>query len=178
MTRVNRLIVAFEGDKQCELVRETLESGGIPPRVVCHTGAEVLRSAHEMGRALVISGYKFPDMSADELAYDLGTSAIMLVVGKNVQLDFCEHPGLFKLPAPFSRSELLTSVSMLQQLAEKTLVPPPRRTAGEEALVGEAKSILMRAGMSESEAHRLLQKRSMESGERLVNVAKRIVHMQ
>jgi len=172
---LNRLIVAFEGDKQCDLVRETLESGGMPPRVVCHTGAEVLRTAHEMGRALVICGYKFPDMSADELAYDLGSSAIILVVGKNVQLDFCEHEGIFKLPAPFSRSELLTSVSMLQQLAEKTLLAPPRRTAGEETLVGEAKAILMQTGMNEAEAHRFLQKRSMESGERLVSVAKRIV---
>jgi response regulator NasT len=172
---VNRLIVAFEGDKQSDLVRETLEAGGLPPRIVCHTGAEVLRSAHEMGRALVICGYKFPDMSADELAYDLGSSAIVLVVGKNVQLDFCEHEGIFKLPAPFSRSELLTSVSMLMQLAEKTLISPPRRSAGEEALVGEAKAILMRSGLTEAEAHRLLQKRSMESGERLVSVAKRII---
>lgn len=172
---MNRLIVAFEGDKQCELVRETLETGGMPPRIVCHTGAEVLRSTHEMGRALVICGYKFQDMSADELAYDLGASAIVLVVGKNVQLDFCEHEGIFKLPAPFSRSELLSSVSMLMQLAEKTLIPPPRRSAGEEALVGEAKTILMRVGMTEAEAHRFLQKRSMESGDRLVNVAKRIV---
>jgi response regulator NasT len=172
---MNRLIVAFEGDKQCDLVRETLESGGLAPRVVCHTGAEVLRSAHEMGRALVICGFKFPDMSADELAYDLGNAAIVLVVGKNVQLDFCEHEGIFKLAAPFSRSELLSSVSMLTQLAEKTLLAPPRRTVGEEALVGEAKAILIQTGMSESEAHRYLQRRSMESGERLVNVAKRIV---
>lgn len=172
---MNRLIVAFEGDKQCDLVRETLESGGLPPRVVCHTGAEVLRMAHEMGRALVICGYKFQDMSADELAYDLGNSAIVLVIGKNVQLDFCEHEGIFKLAAPFSRSELLTSVSMLQQLAEKTLLSPPRRSAGEEALVGEAKAVLMQTGMNEAEAHRYLQKRSMESGERLLNVAKRIV---
>ncbi len=172
---MNRLIVAFEGDKQCDLVRETLESGGMPPKVVCHTGAEVLRVAHEMGRALVICGYKFQDMTADELAYDLGSASIVLVVAKNVQLDFCEHEGIFKLPAPFSRSELLTSVSMLRQLAEKTLTSPVRRTAGEEALVGEAKAILMRTGMTEAEAHRYLQKRSMESGERLVSVAKRIV---
>lgn len=172
---MNRLIVAFEGDKQCELVRETLTSGGVPPRVVCRTGAEVLRAALGMGRALVICGHKFPDMSADELTYDLGSSAIVLVVGKNVQLDFCEHAGIFKLAAPFSRSELLSSVSMLMQMAEKALTPPPRRTAGEEALVGEAKAILMRAGMTEAEAHRLLQRRSMESGERLVSVAKRIV---
>ncbi len=172
---MNRLIVAFEGDKQCDLVRETLESGGLIPRLICHTGAEVLRTAHDMGRALVICGYKFPDMSADELAYDLGANVIVLVIGKNVQLDFCEHEGIFKLPAPFSRSELLTSVSMLVQLAEKTLMAPPRRSAGEEALVGEAKAILMRTGMSESEAHRFLQKRSMESGERLTNVAKRII---
>lgn len=174
---MTRLIVAFEGDKQCDLVREILETGGLQPRTVCHTGAEVLRAAFGSGRALVVCGHKFRDMSADEMAYDLGSSAIVLVVGKNVQLDFCEHVGLFKLPTPFSRSELLTSVSMLMQLAEKTL-PPPRRNAGEEALVGEAKAILMRAGMTEAEAHRLLQKRSMESGERLVNVARRIVQKQ
>lgn len=172
---MNRLIVAFEGDKQRELVRETLETGGMPPHIVCRTGAEVLRAALNSGRALVVCGHKFPDMSADELTYDLGSSAIVLVVGKNVQLDFCEHEGIFKLPAPFSRSELLTSVSMLMQLAEKTLTLPPRRTADEEALVGEAKAILMRAGMTEAQAHRFLQKRSMESGERLANVARRIV---
>jgi response regulator NasT len=172
---MNRLIVAFEGDKQCDLVRETLESGGMVPRVVCRTGAEVLRSAHEMGRALIICGFKFPDMTADELAYDLGTTSIVLVIAKNVQLDFLENESLFKLPAPFSRSELLPSVSMLRQLAEKTMNAPPRRTAGEEALVGEAKAVLMRTGMTESEAHRYLQRRSMESGERLVSVARRIV---
>ena len=172
---MNRLIVAFEGDKQCDLVRETLESGGMPPRIIVRTGAEVLRSAHEMGRALVICGYKFPDMSADELAYDLGSAGIVLVVAKNVQLDFCEHEGIFKLPAPFSRSELLTSVSMLMQLAEKTQLAPHRRTAGEEAVVGEAKAILMRTGLTEADAHRYLQRRSMESGERLISVAKRIV---
>jgi response regulator NasT len=172
---MNRLIVAFEGEKQCNLVRETLESGGMPPKMVCHTGAEVLRAAHEMGRALVVCGYKFQDMTADGLAYDLGPASIVLVVAKNVQLDFCENEAIFKLPAPFSRSELLTSVSMLRQLAEKAQANPPRRTAGEEALVGEAKSILMRTGMTESEAHRYLQKRSMETGERLVSVARRIV---
>jgi len=171
---MNRLIVAFEGDKQCDLIREALESGGLAPYVVCHTGAEVLRSAQGMGRAVVICGFKFPDMSADELAYDLGSAAIVLVVGKNVQLDFCEHEGIFKLAAPFSRSELLSSVSMLAQLAEKA----PRRTADEEALVGEAKALLIRSGMSEAEAHRYLQRCSMESGERLVSVAKRILQTQ
>ncbi len=172
---MNRLIVAFEGEKQRELVSETLTGGGMAPRVVCQTGAEVIRAAHDMGRALVICGHKLRDMSADELAYDLGATAIVLVIAKNVQLDFCEHEGIFKLPAPFSRSELLTSVSMLKQLAEKAPAMPPRRTADEEAMIGEAKSILMRTGMTESEAHRLLQRRSMESGERLVGVARRIV---
>jgi hypothetical protein len=173
---MNRLIVAFEGEKQRELVRETLASGGMAPRVVCQTGAEVIRAAHEVGRPLVICGHKLRDMSADELAYDLGNAAIVLVIAKNVQLDFCEHEGIFKLPAPFSRSELLTSVSMLRQLADKTSATPPRRTASEEALIGEAKAILMmRTGMTEAEAHRLLQRRSMETGERMISVARRIV---
>ena len=172
---MNRLIVAYEGEKQRELVRETLTSGGMAPRFVCQTGAEVIRAAHEMGRALVICGNKLRDMSADALAYDLGATAIVLVLAKNIQLDDCEHEGIFKLPAPFSRSELLTSVSMLKQLAEKATAAPPRRTASEEAEIGEAKSILMRTGMTESEAHRLLQRRSMESGERLVSVARRVV---
>lgn len=172
---MNRLIVAFEGEKQRELVRDTLSSGGMAPRVVCQTGAEVIRAAHEMGRSLVICGHKLRDMSADELAYDLGSAAIILVIAKNVQLDFCEHQGIFKLSAPFSRSELLTSVSMLRQLAEKSAGIPPRRTASEEALIGEAKTILMRVGMTEAEAHRLLQRRSMETGERMISVARRIV---
>jgi CheY-like chemotaxis protein len=171
---MNRLIVAFEGEKQRALVREALETGGIVPRAVCATGAEVLRRVRELGRALVVCGHKFPDMSADQLAYDLGNAAIVLVIAKNIQLSFCEHEGIFKLPAPFSRSELVASVALLGQLEEKSAYLP-HRTAEEEAQIRRAKDILMRSGMAEAEAHRHLQRRSMQSGERMAVIARRIL---
>ena len=52
----------------------------------------------------------------------------------------------------------------------------PGRSEGEQQWVDRAKRLMMaRKGISEEEAHRLLQKRSMDAGIRLVQAAKQVV---
>ena len=52
----------------------------------------------------------------------------------------------------------------------------PQRSEEEMALIDEAKSLLMeRHGMTEEQAHRFLQKKSMDSGAKMVQTAKLVL---
>lgn len=174
---MDRIIVAFESEANRTRIKDMLENGGIPVRKVCYSGAEVIRTAKKIGGAVVVCGYKLGDMTASELAYDLHKVAMVLAVAPANQMELCENEDLFRLPAPVSRGDLLASVRMLVQMQSRYYrMLLPRRNEEEEALVKQAKEILMnRNCMTEEEAHRFLQKKSMDSGSKMVDTARLIL---
>lgn len=141
------------------------------------TGAEVIRSVRKLGSAIVVCGFKLRDMTATELAENLKNSAVLLAVTSPVNLDFCEGENLFKLATPVSRSDFFASLDILLQLEEKSLRPRiARRREDEQQLILSAKKLLMEINrMSENEAHRFLQKKSMDSGLKMVETAQLII---
>lgn len=174
---MDRIIVAFESDTNQARIKDMLEGGGIPVRRACRSGAEVIRTAKKLGGAIVICGYKLGDMTASELAYDLHRIAMVLVVAPSSQMALCENEELFKLPAPVTRGDLLASVRMLIQMQNQYLrLMQPHRTDEEELLVSRAKELLItRHCMTEEEAHRFLQKKSMDTGSKLTETARMII---
>ena len=142
-----------------------------------YTGAEVIRSVRKLGSAIVVCGFKLRDMTATELAENLKSSAVLLAVTSPVNLDFCEGENLFKLATPVSRSDFFASLDILLQLEEKSLRPRiARRREDEQQLILSAKKLLMEINrMSENEAHRFLQKKSMDSGLKMVETAQLII---
>ena len=93
------------------------------------------------------------------------------------RLDECVVLCGFKLLAPVRRSDLINSVHMLLHLREDgARLSMPRRSEEEKQIIGEAKALLMeRHGMTEAEAHRYIQKRSMDAGAKMVQTAKLIL---
>ena len=86
----------------------------------------------------------------------------------------CENSGVFKLAAPFGRGELSSAVKMLMQLQT---MRAPHRSVEEEQLVLHAKRLLMEVnGLTEPQAHRALQRISMNLGLRMSDSAKRILN--
>ena len=177
MTRVERLMLAFSGDKTRETVSSALESGGMVVRACVKTGAEVLRQVRFMGGGIVVCAYKLPDMTAVQLCADLEGEAFMLVLGTPQQLLDMEGERAFTLPTPFSRGELLAAVRMIRQMEEKLLLRLlPEKKEEETRLIAQAKKILMkRDGADEAQAHKTLQRLSMESGVKVVVIARRIL---
>jgi len=115
----------------------------------------------------VICGYKLSDETAEELFQDLPGFCSMLVVAIQSMLEMVESDEIFRLAAPVSRSDLLSAVQTLLQVG---------RRVEQLALVEGAKGVLMdRHGITEEQAHRLLQRKSMDSGEKLVQTARRII---
>ncbi len=156
-----------------------LERSGIPVRFRCRSGAEVLRAVKNMGSGVVICGHKLTDMSAGQLAHELHGMAKFLVLAKQSLLELMDDPDIFKLPIPISAAELRGSVNILIQLDEITArAQTPQRTEEEVEMIRRAKELLMESrGFTEAQAHRYLQKRSMETGTKLSETARQILEM-
>lgn len=172
-----RVVVAFDNEKNRERIAEMISSSGTEIRLTCRSGAEAIRAVHGMGSGLVVCAAKLSDMTATDLAYDLAGIGVLLVIGTAAQLDNCEGDDLFKLPTPLSRGDLLASLNMLMQLEEhfhNKIIPS--RTEDDKAIIEKAKLLLMaRNLMTEDQAHRFIQKRSMDTGSKMVDTAKRIL---
>ena len=171
------VIVAFEVEKTCHRIREILENAGAASCLLCHSAAEVKRLVHKQHISTVISGFKFPDDSAEGLFEDLPPSCAMLLLAVQSQLDLCGNEDIFKLASPVSKGDLIASVRMLIQMSHRLeRFVRPRRTQEEKALIDQAKAVLMdRHGMTEEQAHRFLQKQSMDSGAKLLDTARLVL---
>lgn len=172
---MRQVIVAFERQSNCDRLQEMLESTGEFTCLTCRAGAQVKRTVHKLRLDLVVCGFKLSDESCEALYGDLPQRCAMLMVAPQTQLDLCAAAGVFKLPTPVRRSELLASVRLLAQLAQAREVPV-RRSEAERELVEQAKTALMvQSGMTEEQAHRFLQKRSMDCGFRMADTARQVL---
>ena len=142
---------------------DMLSSAQIIPSGVVHTGDEAVRAAKD--GALLLTTYRLPDMTGEELASRQGEEAENVIMLHN----------------PISQDALVQSLKTLahcrlrmQQLrarAEKL-----SRTLEERKLIDRAKGKLMDTlHLTESEAHYRIQKASMDSGRRIADVAREIL---
>ena len=163
---MDRIVVAFANEEARHRICRLLESDGWSPAASCGSGAEAIRTVRKLGSAIVVCGFKLRDITANDLAADLQGTALLMVVSSAVNLDFCEGDNLYKLPTPISRSDFFATLDHA----------PPKRKEAEQELIRKAKELLMDTNrMTESEAHRFLQKRSMDAGMKLADMAQYIL---
>ena len=171
------VIVAFENSKTAWRVKEILEGGGVAACVVCRSADQVRRTLHKLHVPAVVCGYKLGDQTAEILFDDLPLSCAMLVLASQGLLELMQNDDIFRLPTPVSKGDLAASVRMLLQIGHRLeRYVRPRRSREEQSLVDQAKGLLMdRHGMTEEQAHRYLQKKSMDSGAKMVQTAKLVL---
>ncbi len=176
---MNHTVVAFEKDESRDKIADMLEKAGVTVRFRCRSGAEVIRAVKTMGSGVVICGHKLADMSAGHLAHELHGQAKFLILAKQDQLDMVDDTDVFKLQIPISAGELRGGVSILIQLDEIAARSQiPQRSEEERHVIDKAKELLMESrGFTEAQAHKYLQKRSMETGTKLVETARQILEM-
>lgn len=169
------IIVAFASDEKCAQYAAVLEEAGFSVYRRCTSASEVKRALNQCGDGIILSGCRLPDSTIDALAWDLGGQAVILATGRPTQLDLCEHPDIFRLPAPCSKGELSSAINMLVQLHQMRL---PRRTAEEKEIIARAKEYLMQKhAMTEPEAHHHLQRGAMNKGMKLAEYAAKLLEM-
>lgn len=176
---MNRILVAFAGEKTRQRMSEIFESTGIRVSAACGSGAEVLRWCHRMNGGIILCGYKLYDMTAEELFENLPAGFSMLLLADPMQLESVYAPEICKIASPVRRSELVDSVHMLLSQHGADTPPVPKRSEEDQLIVRRAKELLMtRNCMTEQEAHRFIQKRSMDTGAKMVQTAMKILDGQ
>jgi len=174
----SRLVIAAPqaaaGRLEALLVR-----AGLAPEAVCHTGEEALLAAGE-GGALLLTTWRLPDMTGEELARRAGEESDVLMI---VPPDFegGNDPNVVTLQNPVSQEALVQSVRVMAHCRARmeelrARAGDLRRRLEERKTIERAKGRLMeRLGLSEAEAHHRMQKQSMDSGRRVIEVAQEIL---
>ena len=174
---MDQVIVAFENQKNLWRVKELLEASGAFSCIVCKSADQVRRTVRKLHITAVVCGYKLSDQSAENLFEDLPLSCAMLVLASQDLLELIQNNDIFRLATPVSKGDLVASVRMLTQISHRLeRFVRPARTQEAQEVIEQAKRLLMdRNGMTEEQAHRFLQKVSMDSRSKLTQTAQMVL---
>ena len=174
---MDTVIVAFENAAMGQRFGDVMESTGTAKCLICRSGDQVRRLLNKQQVYCVICSPHLSDGPAEWLYEDLPPSCSLLLVGPQHVLDACTGRDLFKLPTPIRKEQAVSTVRLLIQFGRRMeRFVRPRRTQEEKALIDQAKAVLMdRNGMTEEQAHRFLQKQSMDSGAKLLDTARLVL---
>ena len=174
------IIVLFPKLEQAKSIRNLLVRNGFDVTATCTTGAQAIQNIDNLDQGIVICGYQFADMLYSELRQYLpSTFEMLLVASKNHWVD-CRENDIVCLSMPLKVQDLIDSVHLLFRTVEikrkKRKQNPKERTEEEKAVIYSAKCMLMeQKGFSAEEAHKYLQKKSMDSGRGMVETAQMVL---
>lgn len=174
------IIVAFPRLEDAKSIRNLLVRNGFHVPNVANSGAAVVQMANELDSGIVVCGYKFQDMVYHEINEYLPGEFQMLLVASRMVLDQCQGEDIMCLSMPIKAYELLQTVAMMVDTQERERRRrrrvPRQRSEEEQKLLEEAKSLLMeRNNLTEEEAHRYIQKNSMDTGRSMVETAQMLL---
>lgn len=174
---MERVVLAFSKDETAEKIRRMLDGSGYEVSALCHSKAELLRSITDMDDVLIIMGYKLPDAVADEVYEDLGDGQKLMSIVKADNRHEIYNQDIFVVTLPVNRQILINSIETFVGIIERRR-HRVKRTPEEEKIIDNAKAYLMENHrMTEEQAHRFIQKRSMDTGAKFIDTARQILNI-
>ncbi len=176
------IIVVFPQMKDGQGIRNLLVRNGYRVGIACTSGAQAKTYMDNIDYGIVVCGYKFSDMMYSELFHDLGPTFEMLLVASRAKLEEGVADGIVCVEMPLKSYDLLNTREMMMQALErirkKGRQKPKERNIAQKAIIDEAKKLLMNTrNMTEEEAHRFIQKSSMDSGTNMVETAQMVLQI-
>ena len=176
---MSSIVVAFPKTEVAQRIRKILMQSGYDVRAACTTGAQALAGIGGLEEGIVVCGARFVDMMYTELYEYLPEGVQMLLVASSDHIIDRDVENLVCLSMPMKVHELLQTIKMM----EAEHIRRRKRRSGhyseeDAAVIGRAKALLMeRNNLTEEEAHRYIQKRSMDNSTGLVEVAQMILSL-
>lgn len=176
------IIIAFPKIEDANNIKNLLLRNSYDVNAVCTTGAQAISIANELDEGIVISGYRLSDMLYREINGYLPKGFEMLLIASPAKLSECSEGNIVSLSMPIKVQDLLNTLQLMtynyMRRKKKEKNKPRQRTEQEKEVIKKAKLVLMeRNNMSEEEAHRYIQKSSMDSGTNLLEMAEMIISM-
>lgn len=179
---MTNIIVAFSKPEDGKNIKSILVRSGFSVIAVCTTASQVLSTCLDWDGGILVSGYRFADMMYEELRDCLPSSMEMLVLSSPAHLVNPAPEGIICLAMPLKVQELVGTLQMMVHAQMKGRRRPrdkaKARSQKDLALISQAKALLMeRNNMTEAEAHRYIQKCSMDSGTNMVETAQMVMSL-
>lgn len=179
---MNSIIVVLPKPEDGKSIRNLLSRHGYDVTAVCTQGSQVLNYIDMMNDGIIVSGYKFSDMYYFDLKNSLPEGFDMLLLATQRVCSECGDRDIVCVSMPLKVHDLMNTLEMMcmnQTRRRKKLRAKPKQCSeAEKKVLWEAKSILMeRNHMTEEEAHRYIQKCSMDSGTSLTETAEMVISM-
>ena len=175
------ILIANANLESANRIAAVLKGGGIQVQATCNTGARVLDWANRNFRgAVVVCSTRLSDMMAVRLPQLVNGRFEFLFLVHAQQGDISEQLGCASLTLPLSRVALISSVNMLQRISDYSSLSLKKRIEScgmdEKTIINRAKSVLIsRNNFTEQQAHRFIQKKSMDYSKKMVETAMIIV---
>ena len=160
------IVIAFPKMEDAIGIKNLLVRNGYPVTAVCTSGANVLSTIDDYNDGIVVCGYKLTDMLFSELR-------------ANMAGDF---EGVVPVLMPLKAADFVNTVAMLSmniaRKKKKRKNIPKTRSDEDRREIDRAKKILMeKNNMTEQEAHRYIQKISMDSGTGMAETAQMVIRI-
>ena len=176
------IIVAFSRPEDGRNIKNILIKNGLPVTASCTSGSQVLSQTDDLRSGIVVSGFRFGDMTCRQLYRQLPPGFDMLLIASPAKWSGENMGEIVCLPAPFKMCDLVSSVRMIERMqTEKRRQRrnrPAERSEEDAKVIAQAKEVLMsRNSMTEPDAHKYLQKCSMDSGTGIAEAARMVLSL-
>lgn len=174
------VIVVFPKLEEAKSIKNLLVRNGIDVLAACTTAAQVINLADDLDYGIVVSGYKLVDMMYDELRGCLPQYFDMLLIASKRYYSECINEDVVCMSMPIKAADLVENVRIMYDKLyidmKRRKSKPAVRSKEEQQVIAHAKMMLaQRKSMTEEEAHRYIQKKSMDNGTNLVETAHMIL---
>lgn len=174
---MSAIIVVLSKLENAKKIKKILQTHGFQNVFACSTASLALQTAGENDCGLVISGYHLTDMYYLELSQNLPPFFELVLLGSAATIADAAS-GILSLEMPLKVHDLVNTVQMVLGQVERRTKKNKRRVRSEreENYIRNAKFLLMeRNHLTEEEAHRYVQKCSMDNSTSMVETAQMIL---
>lgn len=176
------IVIALPKLEDAKAIKNIMVRNGFRVSALCTTGAQAINQADSLHDGIMVCSYKLSDMVYSELQECLPRGFEMLLMASPKFLSECYGNDIVCLQMPLKTSDMIDTLNMMSEGIERRRrrqkSQPKVRDENEERIIKEAKETLMaRNHMTEDEAHKYLQRCSMESGTNIVETAQMVLIM-
>lgn len=175
------IVIVFPKKEISVKINSILKKSGFPVVAICQTGAQALQAMGRLEEGLLLSAARLVDMTYSDLKENLPPDFKMIVLATQGQQEQYGIEDVVVLSFPFKAYELIEIVEdyfWSLKRSKKNKKKGKVRNEKEMGIILRAKERMMqRNHWTEEEAHRFLQKTSMDTGRSLVETAACILEM-
>lgn len=174
---MSSILVANSNEDSAKKIAAVLRSGGLNVSGVCASGSQVINftNRHYQG-GVVVCSEKLKDMPSVNLPRVVGSNYDFIFILKAQPANPTDNQAYIGLFMPINRIELISTINMLLDLSGISSLSIKKKLANpsldEKGVIESAKNLLIeRNHMTEAQAHRFIQKKSMDNGKKMVETA-------